>query len=99
MDEVLAHQDEHDQGTWINDCGTAGCFAFYLLKVSGRVRRFVPEDGAVVLHNGRWASDPIMLAAQSVAGLTADEAYELFLGDNTVAELKDHVDRLCGDAR
>ena len=95
MDEILAHPEQHAQGTWATRtaCGTAYCFAGFACVLSGEQidwTGFEQGDTVLWMENG----DSIKDAAKHLLGLEGS-ALTLFNGGNSTADLKHFVDEIC----
>lgn len=96
----------HDQGTWITDtdCGTAGCLAGLYALACGCTpvyRSLLEEDvrdTVIIIPPG--ASDDCEMHVQDwvtkALGLSSDQATRLFSVNNTVHDLKEIIDDICG---
>lgn len=85
MQHITDHPEQHDQLLWVNQCGTAACFAGWAVIL----------DGWTVLHDEDacepWVSkpthwypqEPISRRAVRLLGLTSVEAHKLFEPDNS----------------
>lgn len=101
------HEDAHDQNTWLrpftptmdligmaqalNDCGTTACAAGWTCLLAGGLfvggATLVRPDGSYAFAE-EWAAE--------LLGLTTKEAYRLFWGAETLAEVKDAIEDIYG---
>lgn len=78
-----------DQKTYVNECGTAFCFAGHALLEAGWTWH---QDGQFWLSPDRKVySDVTGNAASHVLGLTVDEQCDLYAAGNTLAQLHTRV--------
>lgn len=81
MQFINEHPEKHDQ---TNYCGTKQCFAGWAVALEGwRVVDYAP---AIVERDGMYESVPAL--AQYLLGLTNEEAFTLFLGFHSRADLE-----------
>lgn len=83
MQHIVDHPEQHDQTVYVNDCGTAFCFAGTAAMLSG-------WNIVQIRHRPIWAFEELL-------GLTSDEADILFDSINTVAALQLMVKDLVND--
>jgi hypothetical protein len=91
---IEAHPEQHDQSEWI--CGTAACVAGHAALLGGWKPVFNPPCGtegcdchlttSLVEKDGQRRG--VDLVAVNLLGLAAGTAYELFRGDNTLADIR-----------
>lgn len=83
-----AHPEEHQQGIYINECGTAYCLAGY------RALQEAPKLGlrftGYAEFSGRRDVHAFTIAMEAY-GLDEDQAHWLFRGKNTIDDLKSIV--------
>jgi hypothetical protein len=104
LEHVSAHPDEHDQDYWGHrtDCGTTRCIAGWTTYFSGYQETdwgpllWAGGDGlSAVEKDGRTTS--VAWAAQTLLGLSYEEADELFYAEN-LTEVWGIVERITGGA-
>lgn len=88
MRHIEDHPAQHDQGIWLDECGTAGCFAGWACLLSGWRPSvvFAPGCGLVISPDTlveRGAYD----AALDLLGIDTPDALTLFDAVNTAPML------------
>jgi hypothetical protein len=78
MQHILDNPEQHKQDIWVNDCGTAACFAGWACLLSGWLS--AQDYLNVVRDEERREVKP---AAMDALGLTPWEAERLFDAGNT----------------
>lgn len=78
MQHIDDHPEQHDQAAWINECGTAACFAGWAVMFTGGK---LSRDGVFVTVVGE--SDCVSRAAGRRLGISAVEGDVLFDASNT----------------
>lgn len=98
LDYIKTHPQEWDQEVWrqVRPCGTVACFAGWACALNGD--RFNPDDWDFVITDESGVSFPIEDRAREILGLTIGDADWLFDGGNTLDDLEQIVEELCGDA-
>jgi hypothetical protein len=88
LEQVMAfikdHPEKHDQGTWINDCGTAACFAGWTVLLTGWQQSSVDTDEVWKDGSRRFVGS----VAREELDLTDADADLMFAGQNTVETLE-----------
>jgi hypothetical protein len=111
MAHIEAHPEQHDQGSWINACGTTFCFAGHAALLAGASKP-LSENG---FGNG-WFVDTVTSTSRALSsywdvdedgvrefarrslGLSEDEADVLFNGGRDINELRAIVNALKDNA-
>lgn len=84
MQHITDHPEQHDQVAWLNECGTAACFAGWACLLSGwqPVVTYNPDDTRVMSPD-TLTEDFVSDRAGKLLGLTHREMNYLFHGANT----------------
>jgi hypothetical protein len=104
LDHIDAHPELWSQGLWWSsaECGTAGCFAGWAVKLSGGDMTTLPAGltPSVTAGLGDLNGELVPYAAAHLLGIpglaTEDFADDLFSGDNTREDLGEIVEKLFG---
>lgn len=93
MQHIDDHPEAHDQCIWVNDCGSAACFAGWAALIhfgpsvcNGAGGYQLPSPYGDPLPNG--AFPPMSFQAARLLGLTMVEANTLFSASNTPEMLR-----------
>lgn len=99
LDQIDAHPEQWNQGTWVTDCGTSFCFAGWALELTGHTLRDVEVNG---LRRMQLDDEPEVFA-ETVARAAAVElrirrwdAGQLFESMNTREDLGELVAEIFG---
>lgn len=84
MQHIEDHPAQHDQGIWLNECGTAACFAGWACLLSGwQVSPAFDCSVGSVMSPDTLVEKPALDAASDLLGLDAIDADVLFSANNT----------------
>lgn len=100
MQHITDHPEQHNQSMWVNECGTAACFAGWATLLSGwYVQRVAPSKVVYVAHQDDLRDFLVNDLAVELLGITNDEADVLFGYGNSREMLQLMVkDLVNGDA-
>lgn len=92
MQHIDDHPAQHDQEVWLDECGTAACFAGWACLLSGwqvgAVDNSMTIPTATVFSPDGLQELGVGTTARDLLGLTTDEAAQLFNSMNTRDELR-----------
>ena len=84
MRHIDDHPEQHDQRVWINECGTAACFAGWACLLSGwQVGLSSDSYDNIVISSDTLTKRPTAIVAMELLGLSWETSLTLFQGDNT----------------
>lgn len=96
-----AHPEEHNQATWIDECGTAYCLAGYRALKEAAAHGWRRYESAPAFHVSRGDGACIRNArsiAMEAYGLDEVQAEDLFSPLNSIDDLKSMVKDIANQA-
>ena len=79
MQHIMDNPEQHDQGAWVNSCGTAACFAGWACLLTQGTKQCLDNETFSYQGKTKHAAD----LAMDLLGLTHKEAAVLFSGNNS----------------
>lgn len=81
MQHIKDHPEQHRQSIWVNSCGTSACFAGWAALLSGM-------DWAQIIAAEDQGAGGMHAMGAELLGISIDDAYRLFDGQNTLRMLE-----------
>lgn len=98
LDHILAHPEQHDQGIWMNECGTVACLAGWTCLLAGDqpVCRPLWTDYMAVRVGDTHRLRKIRGRAKELLGIDDLQADYLFDASNSIDDLIEEIEKIFG---